>query len=74
MFAEDETVPFALVARLWRATAGLDELESSQLCGRLAELALVSVSPEASQPGGVALHDVVRDSCVASSENGSWRD
>jgi WD40 repeat protein len=59
VFAEDETVPFALVARLWRATAGLDELRSSQLCARLAELALVS--PEGSGAGGVALHDVVRD-------------
>ena len=59
VFAEDETVPFALVARLWRATAGLDELRSSQLCARLAELALVS--PEGSGVTGVALHDVVRD-------------
>ena len=61
VFAEDETVPLALVARLWQATAGLEELPSSQLCGRLAELALVSVSPAATGPGGVALHDVVRD-------------
>ena len=61
VFAEDETVPFVLVARLWRTTGGLDELQSSQLCARLAELALVSVSPEGSRTAGVGLHDVVRD-------------
>jgi hypothetical protein len=59
VFAEDETVPFALVARLWRATAGLDDLRSAQVCKRLAQLALVS---QATGPtGGVALHDVIRD-------------
>ena len=36
MFAEDETIPFDLAARLWRATAGLDELRAAQLCARLA--------------------------------------
>ena len=59
VFAEDETVPFHLVARLWQATAGLDELRSAQVCKRLAQLALVS---QVSGPaGGVALHDVIRD-------------
>ena len=42
MFAEDETIPFRLVARLWRATAGLDDLQAAQVCTRLAQLALVS--------------------------------
>jgi WD40 repeat protein len=59
VFAEDETVPFGLVARLWRATAGLDDLRAAQVCKRLAQLALVS---QVSGPaGGVALHDVIRD-------------
>ena len=59
MFAEDETIPFSLVARLWRATAGLDDLRAAQVCQRLAQLALVSqaVGPA----GGIAMHDVVRD-------------
>ena len=61
VFAEDETIPFALIARLWQATAGLDELQSSQLCARLAELALVSAPTQGERPGGVALHDVIRD-------------
>jgi hypothetical protein len=61
VFAEDETVPFALMARLWQETAGLDELQSSQLCARLAQLALVEVSPGRGRATGVALHDVVRD-------------
>ena len=48
VFAEDETIPFGLVARLWRATAGLDDLRAAQVCKRLAQLALVS---QARRPG-----------------------
>jgi len=32
VFAEDEAVPFRLVAQLWRATAGLDDLQAAQVC------------------------------------------
>jgi len=62
-FAEDETIPFRMAATLWLATAGLDELQSSQLCARLAGLALVSASPSpgGTATGGMVLHDVVRD-------------
>jgi WD40 repeat protein len=59
VFAEDETIPFSLVARLWRATAGLDELRAAQLCKRLAQLALVSKN--SGSAGGIVLHDVIRD-------------
>ena len=59
LFAEDETIPFSMAARLWQATGGLGELEASQLCARLGELGLASL-PEA-EVSGVALHDVVRD-------------
>jgi WD40 repeat protein len=59
VFAEDETIPFSLAAQLWRATGGLDDLQASQLLARLGELALVS--PEGTAPGGVTLHDVVRE-------------
>ena len=59
VFAEDEAVPFGLVARLWRATAGLDELKATQVCRRLAQLALVS--QVAGPGGGLVLHDVIRD-------------
>ena len=59
VFAEDEAIPFGLVAGLWRATAGLDELRAAQVVRRLAQLALVS---QAGGPGGgVGLHDVIRD-------------
>ena len=59
LFAEDETVPFQLVARLWSATAGLDDLRAARVCKGLAQLALVS---QATRPArGVALHDVIRD-------------
>ena len=59
VFAEDEAIPFTLVAQLWRACAGLDDLRASQLCARLSQLALVS--PTTAGSGGVVLHDVVRD-------------
>jgi hypothetical protein len=58
-FAEDETVPFSLVAQLWRVTAGLDYLQAAQVCQRLTQLALIS---QADGPAhGITLHDVVRD-------------
>ena len=59
VFAEDEAIPFSLVAQLWRATAGLDNLQASQVCNRLAQLALLSqlVGPA----GDLTLHDVVRE-------------
>jgi WD40 repeat protein len=59
VFAEDETIPFDLVARLWRATSGLDQLQAAQTCHRLAQLALVSQVP--TPVGGVDLHDVIRE-------------
>ena len=59
IFAEDETVPFHLVAGLWKATAGLDELRAAQVCRRLAQLALISQA--AGPDGGIGLHDVIRD-------------
>jgi len=59
VFAEDETIPFSLLARLWGATAGVDKLRAAQVCKRLAQLALVS---RASGPAeGIVLHDVIRD-------------
>lgn len=59
VFAEDEVVPFSLIAKLWRATAGVDALQAAQVCARLRELALVSAADTAA--GDVAIHDVVRD-------------
>ena len=59
VFAEDETIPFPLVARLWRATAGLDDLQAAQVCNRLTQLALVSQA--AGEAHGLTLHDIVRD-------------
>ena len=62
VFAENETVPFGLVARLWRVTAGLDDLQAAQVAQvgqRLAQLALVTQDPE--PVGGIALHGVIRD-------------
>jgi hypothetical protein len=59
VFARDEVVPFTLVARLWRATARLDELQAARVRKRLAQLALISIT--ASPVGGITLHDVIRD-------------
>jgi WD40 repeat protein len=61
VFAEDETVPFPLAAALWQATAGLDELACSQLCGRLARLALITANAGHGQDRGITMHDVIRD-------------
>jgi WD40 repeat protein len=59
VFAEDEAIPFALIAQLWKATANLDELRAALVCRRLTRLGLVM------QPSGAAgvimLHDVIRD-------------
>ncbi|MFI9152516.1 NB-ARC domain-containing protein [Streptomyces sp. NPDC053367] len=60
VFAEDEAVPIALVARLWEGTAGLDETTARSLCGQMADLSLFHL--DSGVPGGtVALHDVIRD-------------
>ncbi|MFD7966702.1 NB-ARC domain-containing protein [Streptomyces zaomyceticus] len=60
VFAEDEAVPIALVARLWEGAAGLDETIARSLCRQMADLSLLSL--DSSVPGGtVALHDVIRD-------------
>ena len=61
VFAEDEVIPVGLVARLWHKTAGLSELEASQVVHRLAELALVSLPSDGAGTNGLVLHDVVRD-------------
>ena len=59
VFAEDETIPFKLLAKFWKKTTNLNDLQTSQLCGRLSELGLVST--QATGTGGIALHDVIRD-------------
>ncbi|MBC7274815.1 MAG: hypothetical protein H5T76_39955, partial [Streptomyces sp.] len=60
IFAEDEAIPIALAALLWRATGGLTEAEARSLCMRMADLSLLTL--DGSVAGGtVALHDVVRD-------------
>jgi hypothetical protein len=58
VFAEDESIPFSLVVRLWQTTADLDDLQATKVCTRLVQLALVS---DAAASGGITLHDVVRD-------------
>ena len=59
VFAEDEVIPFSLVARLWRITAGLDDLQAAQVCSRLVQLALVSQATGPTR--GMTMHDVVHD-------------
>ena len=59
IFAEDETFPVRLIAVLWRVTGQMDELQSRQSCTRLADLALVTLTPDSG--GMVSMHHVVRD-------------
>jgi hypothetical protein len=60
IFAEDETIPFNLVAQLWGASAGVNDLRAAQIWRHLAQLALVS-DPTTAPGDGITLHDVVRD-------------
>ena len=58
VFAEDEDIPVPLIAQLWQATHGMDEMTARALCAELADLALLSPAPDG---GTVAMHDVIRD-------------
>jgi hypothetical protein len=60
IFAEDEAIPVELVTALWQATGGLDELDTVELCVRLEDLALLTLTRIESD-GTVGMHDVVRD-------------
>lgn len=59
IFAEDEPIPVLAAARLWQATAGLDEPRSRDLCHELSNLSLLAVHPDGK--GFLILHDVIRD-------------
>ncbi|MGW6576304.1 NB-ARC domain-containing protein [Streptomyces sp. NPDC054945] len=59
VFAEDESIPVPLIARLWTTTGGLTEDESRTLCAAFDRLSLVSLTPD--HGGRVAIHDVLRD-------------
>ncbi|MEV7279780.1 NB-ARC domain-containing protein [Streptomyces sp. NPDC093111] len=59
VFAEDESIPVPLVARLWAATGGLTEAATRSLCAEFDRLSLVSLTPE--HGGRLTLHDVLRD-------------
>ncbi|MFI8964907.1 NB-ARC domain-containing protein [Streptomyces sp. NPDC053493] len=59
VFAEDESIPVRLIARLWAATGGLTEDETRALCAELDRLSLVSLT--AGHGGRITLHDVLRD-------------
>ena len=61
IFAEDESIPFKMVVRLWWATAKQDELRILQLCTRLDDLALVTVVADGPDTAVIMLHDVVRE-------------
>ena len=60
VFAEDETIPVTLIATLWQATGGLDQMATRALCARLANLALLTVVPS-EDDGAITMHDVIRD-------------
>ncbi len=60
VFAEDESIPVSMVAGLWQATGGLDELATGALCARLENLSLISLTPTA-DGGAFSIHDVIRD-------------
>ncbi|MFJ9581097.1 NB-ARC domain-containing protein [Streptomyces sp. NPDC101191] len=59
VFAEDESIPVPLIARLWATTGGLTEDGTRALCGELDRLSLVSLTPD--HGGRITIHDVLRD-------------
>lgn len=58
IFPEDANVPLATIHRLWNATAQLDELDTEDLCERLANLSLLFDFSLESQT--LRLHDTIR--------------
>jgi NB-ARC domain/WD domain, G-beta repeat/APAF-1 helical domain len=60
IFAEDAEIPLAVVALLWRGTAGLGEEASRELCERLDGLSLASMAL-AGDMRVMVIHDVIRD-------------
>ncbi|MFD4994682.1 NB-ARC domain-containing protein, partial [Streptomyces buecherae] len=60
IFAEDESIPVAVVAQLWQATGALTEYASRALLAKLHRLSLLSLN-DASDGGRISLHDVIRD-------------
>ncbi|MFD7096771.1 NB-ARC domain-containing protein [Streptomyces xanthophaeus] len=60
IFAEDESIPMALVLRLWQATGRLEETRARSLCKQMADLSLLSLDTGVGD-GTVQVHDVVRD-------------
>ncbi len=64
IFAEEAEIPLAVVALLWRGTAGLDEAEATALCERLDGLSLVSLA-WAGRARVMMMHDVIRDYAAA---------
>ena len=71
VFAEDEIIPFSLVARLWQATAGLDELAG--LAGmRAAGSARPGVAGRGSGAAASPCMTWSATSCVPSSASSGW--
>ena len=58
MFPEDVLVPLDTVAALWGRTAGLDDFDTEELCGRLFGLSLLLGFDLATRR--IRLHDVIR--------------
>lgn len=59
IFAEDEAVPVDLIGQLWRQTGALTPAQTRDLCRKLADLSLLTLTHESG--GRIGLHDVYRD-------------
>jgi WD40 repeat protein len=60
VFSQNEAIPIPLAASMWRGPGGLDLIDARALCARLADLALLTLTPSA-EGGIVEMHDVIRD-------------
>ncbi|MGW2725511.1 NB-ARC domain-containing protein [Streptomyces sp. NPDC001492] len=59
IFVEDENIPMALAATLWRASSGLTEEQTHALCQDMQRVSLIAVHMQ--DDGIINLHDVIRD-------------
>ena len=73
VFVTDQTIPQAAVARLWKQSGNLDDLDAEDLLIDLSERALIRLDRDEAKPDGrsrrrVSLHDLLYDFAVRAAD------